>query len=396
MTFKEITDEFERLLVFKDHDALRVLLAAIVANRFQTDPVWLFIVAPSASGKTDLINALQRIPGTHMLSAMTPNTLMSGMFPSTKPRPDGSLPPDPSLLMRLKPNTVFLLKDFTTVLNMRPDTKNEIMSQLREVYDGFMSKEFGNGHRVEWEGKVGFISGVTYTIEKSLMLSSQYGDRFLYWKLSEIDTQAAMKKVRQVMGSEKHIRAQIAGAVAEYYAERTPADGDLPMPEVPEHIAASIGSICQSVVLLRGVVDREQFGSHDVIGVNQPESPMRMYKQLMSMAKGFAVVRGGTWDDADYPVLAKLAFDAVPSWRMAVVELLRKHLYWLETDEIGLKLDRPTRTVRVILEDMEMFRLVERNPDWEKGESHQWKLRDDVRASLALIDSPIAVSHEPI
>lgn len=394
MTFKEITDAFEELLVFKDHDALRVLLAAIIANRFQTDPVWLFIVAPSASGKTDLINALQRIPGTHMLSSFTSNTLVSGMFPPA-PKPGKPAPPDPSLLMRLKPNTVFLLKDFTTVLNLRPDTKNEIMSQLREVYDGFMSKEFGNGVRVEWTGKVGFISGVTYAIEKSLMLSSQYGDRFLYYKLSEIDTGAAMRKVRSVMGNEKHLRAVIAGSVAEYYAEVTPPEGDLAMPELPERVATALGGICQMVVLLRGVVDREMYGSHDVIAVNQPESPMRMYKQLVSVAKGLAVLRGGEWDDADYPLLTKLAMDAVPSWRSSVIDLLRKRTEWMATDDIGLALDRPTRTARVILEDLEMFRLVERDPDWDQGESHRWRLRDSARSALLLIDSPMETSHEP-
>lgn len=393
MTFKEITDAFEQLLVFKDHGALRILFAAIIANRFQTDPIWLFIVAPSASGKTDLINSLSKIPGTHLLSSLTSSTFVSGMFPSLKLKPDGTLPPDPSLLLRLKPNTVFLLKDFTTVLNLRPDTKNEIMSQLREVYDGYMSKEFGNGNRVEWKGKVGFISGVTYSIEKSIMLSSQYGDRFLYYKLSEIDTLAAMKKVRSVMGSERHLRSVIAVAVAEYYAERMPQDGDLTMPEIPEQIVSALELICQLVVLLRGVVDRDQYGSREVTGVNQPESPMRMYKQLVSVAKGLAILRGGEWDDEDYPLLTKLAFDAVPSWRLSLVELLLEYPHYLSTVEIGLKLDRPSRTVVVILEDLEMFRVVERNPEWKAGEAYEWRLREEARKVLELKKS--IESHEP-
>ena len=156
-TIEDIEEAYNNFLHLNDTIAIRVVLAAFIANRFEShDPVWLLLVAPSSTGKTEFINGLMKVPGTHMISTVTPNTFLSGLTNRKR---------DPSLLTRLGPRSVLLQKDFTSILSMRPDSRAEILGQLREIYDGYYAREFGTGVSKKWEGKLGFISGCTLEIE---------------------------------------------------------------------------------------------------------------------------------------------------------------------------------------------------------------------------------------
>ena len=70
---------------------------------------------------------------------MTERTLASG-----KEVEDGK--PDPSLLARLHDGYV-LLKDFTSVLSMRHESRQVVLAQLREVYDGRFVKHWWSPFR---------------------------------------------------------------------------------------------------------------------------------------------------------------------------------------------------------------------------------------------------------
>jgi hypothetical protein len=52
------------------------------------------------------------------------------------------------------------------VLSMHREARAQIIGQLREVFDGRTEKSFGNGLRIEWEGKFGIVAGVTPIIAR--------------------------------------------------------------------------------------------------------------------------------------------------------------------------------------------------------------------------------------
>ena len=98
---------FERWLLLKDPYLLEVVLASVVANLLGGDPLWLLIVAPPSSAKTEIIRALSRVPCIYLLSNLTANTLLSGQ----KGKKDASLLPHLS-------NKILAMKDFTTILTL--------------------------------------------------------------------------------------------------------------------------------------------------------------------------------------------------------------------------------------------------------------------------------------
>ena len=132
ISYGELEAIVEKWLLIKDKGLLRILLASVIANKLQADPVWLFVVAAPGGTKTELIRGLNLIEGIYPISDLTPQTFLSGEKSNKKA----------SLLLRLpSEGTILTYKDFTTVLTMHKDKKHAILSQLREIYDGYCGKE---------------------------------------------------------------------------------------------------------------------------------------------------------------------------------------------------------------------------------------------------------------
>src|SRR3990167_2905457 len=75
---KELTDLFETTFLIEDKGLIPTLLAVPIAHRMRGSPIWLFLKAPSGSGKTEMISSLLRTKGTHLISSITKNTFISG------------------------------------------------------------------------------------------------------------------------------------------------------------------------------------------------------------------------------------------------------------------------------------------------------------------------------
>ena len=146
---------FRKWLLITDWDALTVTVASVIANRLAGDALWLFLVAPPSGVKTEYISSLNGLSNIHPLSDLTAQTFASGMRAKK----------EPSLLSKFEYGTVLTLKDFTTILSMHRDKRHEILSQLREIYDGSYTKSWGTGKTLNWKGKVGLIAGVTTIID---------------------------------------------------------------------------------------------------------------------------------------------------------------------------------------------------------------------------------------
>jgi len=179
----EVKNVVHKWLMIKDDRVVDVIIATHIANRFQTDPEWLIVIGPPSHTKTELLRAFDGHKDTMFVSNLTPATLVSGITPATLV--SGIIPkgknPDPSLLLKLDGKTM-ILKDFTTILAMRSENQQEIISQLREIYDGQYSKMFGNGKIVDWKGHVGLLGACTPIYDKHYGVIGSLGDRFLLYR----------------------------------------------------------------------------------------------------------------------------------------------------------------------------------------------------------------------
>jgi hypothetical protein len=61
-TIDNLITVFEKWLIQKDHTPIYAMLGAIAANLLPGDPVWLGLIGPPSSAKTELLNSISGLP----------------------------------------------------------------------------------------------------------------------------------------------------------------------------------------------------------------------------------------------------------------------------------------------------------------------------------------------
>ena len=379
----EIKKTVNKWLLLDDQVVVEVIAAALLANLLEGDPLWIFINGPPSSAKTELLRALAGHDKVYLLSSLTPSTLISGQKPKRGK--------DPSLLLELN-DKVLVLKDFTTILTMRHETRQEILSQLREIYDGKYTKAFGTGKTIDWEGKVGFISGVTPYIDKCHGVNQMLGERFLMYRVDEdLDPTMVALAAAQKAGQEKQMREELRDAFGSYLKQfdetwqpRFKADNDL------EHKIACLATFCARA---RTAVSRDRW-TREVDILPKAEGPARLVKQLTMLSYGMRMLNGPDHinDDLEnvYGILRRIGASTLPSIRAKILRAMYEQGVvegntsydspWEKTKVISEETDLPTVTVRLLLEDLTAIRMVNRRLDTDSKDNvtsttpHVWQL----------------------
>jgi len=173
---------FRKWLHLPDADALLVVLAAIVTNHIEGDPLWLMLVGPSGGGKTEFLSPLTALANVLQTSTLTEAALLSGTAKKeVVPGATGGL------LREIGEFGIIVCKDFTSILSMNRDTRGAVLSALREVYDGSWTRRLGvdGGTTLSWKGKVGLIAACTAAIDRHHAVIGAMGERFVMYRLPE-------------------------------------------------------------------------------------------------------------------------------------------------------------------------------------------------------------------
>ncbi len=368
ISFEVLEQIVHKWLLINDKGLIRVLVGTVVANKLQADPVWLFIVAAPGGSKTELIRGLNRVENIYPISDLTPQTFLSG----EKEKKTASL------LLRLAFGTILTYKDFTTVLTMHRDKQQAIISQLREIFDGSYRKEFGTGETKDWEGKLGFIAGVTTVIDRHHEIYSVLGERFVQYRPIQPDEIALAKKAIGNSGGEKIMREEIQDAIADYIA-------GIKIPEekmiVPDWLVDRVAHLASFVVRARSGIIRDGYSTREIEQIPDPELPTRLSKQLITLSAAFNLMSDGNFTEDDYALVYKIGLDSIPTKRRLVIETLVKSQEQQETTDVATAISYPTNTTRRILEDLHGLQLVERESQG-KGYPDKWKIKSSTLDNL--------------
>lgn len=258
------------------------LNAAVLANaKGIGDPVWMTLIGPSSGGKSQLIRPLAKAnPSLFLqLDDLTSNTLISGNGEKD------------SLIFRIKERGIITMDDFTVLASKNAEDRNAILSQFRMIYDGRMTKASGkNGAEpITWEGHAGMIAGSTPQIYKLFAEVADMGERFIYYRMKDMDEDKAVDFVMGKGLSAKETDEKLKALYAQYYSSMMQKVEDMPDVEVDEETQQAIIDIAKSGTRLRTPVitdDREHFVSEMPVS----EMPFRVMKQLTNIAKSFAVM----------------------------------------------------------------------------------------------------------
>ncbi len=388
LRWAELQKAFDKWLLISDRHLLHVILASIVANQFDGDPLWLLLVAPPSSAKTEMLRALSSLEHVLLLSNLTPNTFLSGKLGKG----------DASLLPHLS-GKVLAMKDFTTVLTLHRDARAEIFAQLREIYDGSYSKAYGTGDGtggvrvVRWEGKVGFTAGVTGVIDSQTAVHSVLGERFLLYRPETENRQEVARRAVKNTGTEGNMRKELAEAVKGFFGSlrvKTP-------PELTPDTVDALIVLADLTAKGRAGVARDGY-ERTLQYKAEPEIPARLAKQLTVLGQGLAAVAGKTKvGSEELMVLRKVALHSMIQQRVALLRPLANLQAWetLTTAEVATEAVTPTRTVLELLEDCWTLGMVDReriggateeeDPGRRGRSPYRWKLKADVRDDIGKV-----------
>jgi hypothetical protein len=315
ITLSEIKDVARKFLQLRliDEDMIDVAMATYIANKFDGDPLWIFLNGPPSNAKIEILMSMKDHEMTFFLSTVTRNTFMSGKVDKSGK--------DPSLLPRMT-NKLVIIKDFTSLLSLQKDARNEIYSQFREIYDGRYDKGAGSGvHCRSWSGKIGIVAGVTPAIDGQWSVSAMLGERFLHFRCGGGNRGAAAKTaIRHSTGMKQH-RQELRDIVTKFLkqldriktAELNPLNTDM------EDRLITLAIFCATA---RTSVDRHLY-TQNIEVYPEPEGPARLTKQLHILANGLAVVRNKNEVDEDiYQVVKKVARDSMPKLRFRILKAL--------------------------------------------------------------------------
>ena len=346
----KIRTEFSKWLSLPNYDTVDIVGATLLANRLPGKPLWLAIVGPPATGKTEVVQALEGCARVHMIDGLTPATFASGFRISKKSTQRFGL------LAQMddgEPHMI-VVKDFSTVLQKRADQRGEILGQLRNLYDGKYFHPFGNDVTVSWRGKLGMIVCSTGQYDKELRSLAVFGDRFMVFRPPEGSREHVAERAGRNAGLAKEMELALRGAYGLLDSIKIPKAS----PRVPLGARRMIADLADFVTRARSQVPRNPY-NRSVEDLPEIEGTARVAVQLNQLVKGLMLYfEREAIVDHDVDLAETLTFSTIPLIRSKVLSAMD-----LQGRMSGLDIARamgvPGEVVRRTIEDLVLLEVLE-------------------------------------
>ncbi len=250
-----------------------------------------------------------------------------------------------------------IVKDFTTVLSLNNDTRREIFSILRDVFDGNYSKSFGSeAGVVSYDSRFGLIGATTPAIDRFYTVDSDLGERFLKLRFEQKETAEMIFQSLENSTREPEITEEIQRAVFSCLncsipkkVDRIPFENDTLKTKLI--ILSDLGAKLRSQVSRNGYTKEVEF-------LPVPEVGTRLVKQLSKLLYGIALVREKeAISNDEYNLGLRIVNDNLASNRAIILRFLTG-----STDkslaDISMYTKIPTSTVRYAVEDLILLDIV--------------------------------------
>lgn len=380
---KDVYGEFKKWLYLDTTDAIDIMLATAVSQQIDGEPLWLFLVGPPGSAKTETLNSLSWVPNAYMTSSVTPHSLISGA--------NWSKGEDPSLIPRLH-GKVMVIKDFTSILAMRDTEKDEIFGILRDAYDGKCGKEFGNGVIRSYESRFTILAAVTPSIYALSSSHTALGERFLKFGIGDNlvhrSEEQIIERAINNINQETTMRDDLADVINSFLSRRLRVEKVTPdrLPHLNNGYQQRIIALARFGARMRGTVTRDTYRNDIITSRPSAEVGSRLGKQLAKLCQALALVRHRhTINADDYRLAKKVMLDTIPQ---RTEDILRTMLIECPTPDVTLtagdvanKTRYPIATVSRIMQDLNVLDIVTRKPI-SKGKS-EWTLSPYIRDTIA-------------
>ena len=383
LPLKEVIKTFRKWLDLEETDYIEVIIATILSNEIPGDPVWLFVIGPPGASKTEVLRAFNSLKDkTYSLSKLTAQSLISGK--RYKRTIEGEeIYIDPSLLPKLD-NKTLIIKDFTSILGMQREARETIFSDLREAYDGYFSKEFGNLGHVEYFSHFSLIGNVTPVIDKYTSVQQTLGERFLKIRLKNSEMDSKIAKAMDNEDKQQEMRKELASVTKRFYNQKF----NVKEITFPAEIKEKTVQLAKFIAIGRTSVSRDQFRRDALTYLPEYEIGTRIGIQLKKLGKSLACIRGKQRvEQEEFEILKRISKDTLPKKIIVMLDFLYQNRFQpLSTSDITREIKIEKQTCRFILDDLKVLGLVKAEKDEHAaGKPWSWQLTDQIMELLGKI-----------
>jgi hypothetical protein len=334
-------EAFQRWMLMPDTGAVTITLGAVAANHLEGRPVWLLLVGPPSSGKTEILDSLLGLPDMHPASVLTEAALLSGS-PSREKTKDST----GGLLRKIDAFGYLIMKDFTSILAMHTEQRAAVLAALREIYDGAWTRHVGTdkGKTLSWTGKCAFLGGVTPVLDQHHGVIAGMGERFLLSRMPTLDAEKQARRSLRHLGQEREMRRVLRESVGRLFDRFTPTPLDLDDAE-----AERLAALATLAAKCRSSVERDS-RTREIELVPDAELPARLAQTLARLSHGMQLI--GAPEEEAWRLTQKVALDSMPATRMRVLQILLADANARSTPSVATAMNYPTTTIRRTCEDL--------------------------------------------
>jgi hypothetical protein len=387
-TIDDALATFRRWLHVKDDAPILAVAATIAANRAPGDPVWLLVVGPPSSSKTEIISSAAGLPYIVKAATVTEAALLSGT--ANRERSHGATG---GLLRMVGDFGILLCKDFTSVPSQNRDVAKQAMAALREVYDGSWDRPVGTdgGKVLSWAGKCGLVGGVTPSFDRYSVIVNTLGDRFLLLRLPDVDAEKQATSALRRRDHDTQMRGELAAAMTGLIHG---ANRDVLGRQLDDREEAALIKLATYTARARTAVERDGY-SGELLVIPQAEGPARLVLGLRHLYGGLEAI--GADETTRWSVVARVARDCVPSIRTKLIVELLKRTQPERTATIAAAVGMVTKTASRELDDLVLIGLATRTKNSEAANApDMWSASEWLREFWPAESRTEKYIHAPI
>lgn len=365
---KELLSTFKKWLHIEEDYNVTGPTCAAVANFCPGDPDIIGLIQPSGSIKTEFIRSLGQSENQYVypLSSLTEHTLVSGHKDSRD-------------LVPLLKGRMICIKDFTTILSKKEDVRSQIFADIRELTDGYIRKEFGNGIKKEYQDiHSSILFASTNAIERYYTMYSNLGQRLIFLRPRN-DPKAARKRSYQNRGKQEVMRNELYQVMIRFLATYIPKARD-GLPQTPEETLDEMGEFYDFLAIVRTPIHHD-YRSGEIDELPESEFPTRIANTIGRLVEVHALLHDRdevSQEDTNFG--ARIVLDNIPTMRWRILSNLSTE--WKSTAVIAKDADLAVGAIRYVLDELFSLKLVERLAREEKDKSQDrrsdsYKLADE-------------------
>lgn len=348
-------------LFFPDPGALYAVCGTVAANMLRGYPVWLMLIGPPESGKTELLKPLLEVPGVHECGDLSGKAaLLSGTrAKDVAADATGGLLRGLPVAGGMYRGALVMLDFARTVLSADPVTTRSTLGSIGMLHDQHWKRDIGTdgGRSLSFTGRIGFLAACTDMIDhpEHQQANAEMGERCLYFRYPESDGYHEISSaLDNPDGNAKS--DQIAGLFKEFSDSLDLEwDNDEPPRDLSELEKRQVTSLAQFCARGRSGVHRDRFNKNEIAGIQRPALGPRIANSLAQLLRGLE--RVGCTREEQSKVLRQCAMDSLPAIRAFVIRYLLEQSRGLL--EIAELLRVSTNAAKRTLEDLRVHGLVE-------------------------------------